>query len=88
MVRIEPATKLRTNYNLIAEIAKKTGDSIYITRNGVADVVLMSVSAFENRDTVLRLGHIVLQAEKNRLLNETAFSLEESMSILNDEYFV
>ena len=50
MVYIKPSTRLRTDYSQIAELARRTGDAIYITKNGEKDLVVMCARAFELRD--------------------------------------
>ena len=56
MVYIKPSTRLRTDYSQIAELARRTGDAIYITKNGEKDLVVMCARAFELRDLVLKLS--------------------------------
>lgn len=85
MVHIEPATRLRTDYNRIAELAKKTGDAIYITRSGELDLVVMSPKAFEQRDILMRLGTIVLDSERRRFIEDTGYNLDEVQSLLERE---
>ena len=71
MVYIKPSTRLRTDYSQIAELARRTGDAIYITKNGEKDLVVMCARAFELRDLVLKLSNVVLESEN------TACALEE-----------
>ena len=66
MVYIKPSTRLRTDYSQIAELARRTGDAIYITRNGEKDLVVMCARAFELRDLVLKLSNVVLESENTR----------------------
>lgn len=77
MVYIKPSTRLRTDYTQIAELARKSGDAIYITKNGEKDTVLMCAKAFEHRDLVLKLSHIVLESENKRLSGAASRPLEE-----------
>lgn len=77
MVHIKPSTRLRTDYNQIADLARKTGDAIYITKNGEKDLVVMCARAFELRDLVLKLSNVVLESENKRLSGAAAYALEE-----------
>lgn len=77
MVHIKPSTRLRTDYNQIADLARKTGDAIYITKNGEKDLVVMCARAFELRDLVLKLSNVVLESEKDRLNGVESRPLEE-----------
>ena len=77
MVYIKPSTRLRTDYSQIAELARRTGDAIYITKNGEKDLVVMCARAFELRDLVLKLSNVVLESENTRLNGAAACALEE-----------
>ncbi len=77
MVYIKPSTRLRTDYNQIAQLARRTGDAIYITKNGEKDLVVMCARAFELRDLVLKLSNVVLECENKRLNGAAAYSLED-----------
>ena len=46
---IRPASALRTEYNELATRSRMTGQPIYITRNGHADLIVMSARAYEER---------------------------------------
>lgn len=43
---IKPSSILRRNYAEISELAKSTGEPIYITVNGEGDLVIMDIEAF------------------------------------------
>ena len=75
MVYIKPSTRLRTDYSQIAELARRTGDAIYITKE--KDLVVMCARAFELRDLVLKLSNVVLESENTRLNGAAACALEE-----------
>mgnify|MGYP000207040981 CR=1 FL=1 len=84
MVYIEPATRLRTDYNRIADLARKTGDAVYITRNGTPEVVVMDVKAFQQRELVLKLANVVLEGELKRLKGTASLSIEEMEAMLKE----
>ena len=73
LVYIEPATRLREDYNRIADLAHKTGEAIYITKNGILDLVVMDADAFQQREHLLKLTNIVLKGKADK----KACSLEE-----------
>ena len=81
---IKASTTLRTDYALIADLAKKTQEPIYITKNGEGDLVLMSIDAFEKREQILKLRAKVLQAEQERIDNAPALSVDEARKRLTE----
>lgn len=78
LVYIEPATRLREDYNRIADLAHKTGEAIYITKNGILDLVVMDADAFQQREHLLKLTNIVLEGKADK----KACSLEEMEAML------
>ena len=48
MALIRPCADLRNNYNEISRICHETNEPVYITRNGVNDLVLLSNEAYES----------------------------------------
>ena len=48
MALIKPCADLRNNYNEISKICHETNEPVYITRNGVNDLVLLSDEAYES----------------------------------------
>ena len=81
---IEPATRLRTDYNRIADLARKTGSAVYITRNGTPEVVVMDFKAFQQRELVLKLANVVLEGEQQRMRGTAALSIEEMEAMLKE----
>ena len=81
---IKASASLRNEYTTISDLAKKTKEPIYITKNGEGDLVLMSVDAFERREQVLELRARVLQAEQERLDGAKTRSIAEARSELRE----
>lgn len=52
---IKVSAALRNEYGSISNLAKATKKPIYITKNGVGDLVLMSIEVFERREQILKL---------------------------------
>lgn len=84
MIRIEPSTRLRTNYPHIIKEAKKTGDVVYITRKGEVEAVLMGFDAFNMREESIRLEQIIVDAEHMRIYGEEAYNLDKFGEWLKD----
>lgn len=66
-MNIKPSTALRNEYTQISELAKKLGEPIVITNKGEADLVIMSVEAYEEREKMFRHRDKVYAAEVARL---------------------
>lgn len=76
-MNIRPSAAIRQNYNEIAELCKKSGEPIYLTKNGEGDLVVMDIEAFERREKMLRLREELLLVEEDRLRGDTGYSIQE-----------
>ena len=81
---IKASATLRNEYASISDIAKKTKEPIYITKNGEGDLVVMNIEAFERREQILELRAKVLQAEQERIEGAKTISVSEARSILRE----
>ena len=80
---IKPSTVLRNDYNTVSQLAKDSGEPIYITKNGEGDTVVMSIEAFEERESLLSRRAALLDAEKRLLAGERSYSLSEAQEIIS-----
>jgi len=79
---IKPSASLRNEYTTISDLARESGEPIYITKNGEGDMVLMSIEAFEKREEILKLRMKVIAAEQSRMAGVPGYSSEEVLGIL------
>jgi len=63
MINIKPSAAIRKNYNQISDLCRKTGEPVYLTKNGEGDLVVMDVESFAKRESLLRLKEKLLQSE-------------------------
>lgn len=73
-MNIRPSAAIRQNYNEISELCKKTGEPIYLTKNGEGDLVVMDIEAFTRREKMLALREELLAVEEARMNGETGYS--------------
>lgn len=57
--------------------AKKTGEPIYLTKNGEGDLVVMSVEAFQKQQALLKLKERLLDIELEQRSGAKYYSLDE-----------
>lgn len=76
-MHIRPSSELRNNYIGISELARTTGEPIFITNKGEGDGVFISVDAWEEREKMFRHRDMIYAAELSRLNGEPTFTQEE-----------
>lgn len=81
---IKASAALRNDYASISNIARKTNEPIYITKNGEGDGVFMSIDAFEKREQILELRAKIIQAEEERLNGAKTRSISEARKELRE----
>lgn len=85
-MNLKPSTALRNDYPQISALAKATGEPIYITNKGEADLVILSMEAFEEREKMLEHRASILEAEFSRLAGAPTFSVDEVRARLEGKY--
>ena len=79
MMNIRPSASIRKNYNEISELCKRTGEPVYLTKNGSGDLVVMDIEAFARRESMLKLKEKLMQSEHDILKGRT-YSVAETIS--------
>lgn len=74
---ILPSTSLRNQYNEISEKCKKTGEPIYLTKNGEGDLVVMSIEAYERKISLIALKERLLDIELEQKSGAKSYSIDE-----------
>lgn len=83
-MNIRPSAAIRQNYNEISELCKKTGEPVYLTKNGEGDLVVMDIEAFVRREKMLKLREELLAVEEARANGARDYTLEEVSSFLDE----
>ena len=76
---IKPSAAIRNNYNEISELCKRTGEPVYLTKNGEGDLVVMDIDAFERKMKMLDLRNRHLDARESR---ECGFTVDETVEMM------
>ncbi len=84
IMNIKPSANIRQNYNEIAELCKKTGEPVYLTKNGEGDLVVMDMVSFSKREKMLKLREELISVEEERLAGVQDFSIDEIERDLDD----
>lgn len=60
---IRPITDLRNKFQQISELCHKQAEPVFITKNGVGDLVVMSLAQYERQQALLELYGKLAEAE-------------------------
>ena len=85
-MQIRPSSALRNDYNAISELARKTGEPVFITNKGEGDGVFMSVEAFEEREKMLAHRASILEAEFSRLSGAPTYTMEQIRGMVKEKF--
>ena len=76
-MNIKPSAAIRKNYNEISELCKRSGEPVYLTKNGEGDLVVMDIEAFARRESMLRLRENLVTAEESRLNGKNGYTIDQ-----------
>ena len=82
MMTIKPSAAIRKNYNEISELCKRSGEPVYLTKNGEGDLVVMDIKAFARRESMLRLRESLIAAAEGRLSGKSDYSIDEVSNMM------
>jgi len=77
MMNIKPSAAIRKNYNEISQLCKRSGEPVYLTKNGEGDLVVMDIEAFARRESMLLLRETLVAAEEGRLNGKSGYTIDE-----------
>jgi PHD/YefM family antitoxin component YafN of YafNO toxin-antitoxin module len=63
-VRIKPSTAIRQDYTGFAELCHSIDEPVVLTRNGEADLVVMSYEAYQRAEARVKLSARLLAADR------------------------
>ena len=81
---IKPSAAIRNNYTEISELCKRTGEPVYLTKNGEGDLVVMDIDAFERKMKMLDLRAKLMTVEEDRRKGITDCTVDELEEYLDE----
>jgi len=82
MPLIKPISDLRNKANEISELARKSNEPIFITRNGEGDMVVMSMAQYSRLQIKIDLFGKLAVAQAQRASGDKGRSLSQVMKDL------
>lgn len=82
MPLIKPISDLRNKANEISELAHKSNEPIFITKNGVGDLVVMSMAQYSKLQLKLDLFSKLTVAQAQRASGDRGRTLSQVMKDL------
>lgn len=79
---IKPISDLRNKANEISELAHESNEPIFITKNGVGDMVVMSIAQYSNMQRKLELYSKLAVAQSQKAAGDKGRSLDQVMKDL------
>ena len=79
---IKPSAAIRKNYNDISELCKTTGEPVFLTKNGEGDLVVMDLTVYTKRESMLKLREKLVSAEESRLSGNLGYSIDQVSAMM------
>ena len=84
-MNIRPSAAIRQNYNEIAELCRRTGEPVYLTKNGEGDLVVMDIESYTRQRKEAELVALLNERREARLTGTAKYySVEESIAIARE----
>lgn len=83
---IIPIKDLR-NTSEISDMAHKTQEPIFITKNGYSDLVVMSSELYDKFAKINRIDQAIFESEKEMEEGGSSIDLDEAFEKLNRKYY-
>ncbi|GHU49035.1 prevent-host-death protein [Clostridia bacterium] len=86
MPQIRPLTDLRNNTTNIVDLAHEEREPVFITKNGYADLVLMSIEAYEDSLARLEVYDKLAQSQAEVESGQKSLTLDEVFTKYRKKY--
>ncbi|HEV8716292.1 MAG TPA: type II toxin-antitoxin system Phd/YefM family antitoxin [Candidatus Binatia bacterium] len=81
---IRPISDLRNKAPEISKLCHESGEPVFITKNGVSDLVVMSAAAYERDQARLKLYELLDAAEEDVRRGDRGVSVKRLAAILRE----
>jgi len=81
---IRPVSDLRNNFAEISKTVHETREPVILTKNGYADMVVMSMEAYEKLQFDGEVYFKLMEAERQAMETDTRFSSKEVLKALKE----
>lgn len=85
MPTIRPISDLRNNSSEIAEFCKSSHEPVFITKNGIGELAVMSIDVYELMQARIELYSKLSEAEENMANGDQGIELSEFASRLRNK---
>ncbi|MDA8228186.1 MAG: type II toxin-antitoxin system prevent-host-death family antitoxin [Desulfitobacterium hafniense] len=80
IANIKPSTSIRHDYNAFSKLCHETQAPIVVTKNGEADLVVMSYEAYQKMIARQRLGQILSEVDREIVEGKPMRDFEETFA--------
>jgi prevent-host-death family protein len=84
MTVIRPISDLRNKTPEISKLCRESGEPVFITKNGVNELVVMSAATYERDQARLRLYELLAAAEDDVRKGDRGVSLKRLAAMLRE----
>ena len=86
-MQIRPSSALRNDYMQISELARASGQPIFITKNGYGDLVVMSIETYEQIVETQVIDNAISEAEEGYEATDILLDAKETLASLRRKHF-
>lgn len=79
---IRPSAAIRQNYNEIADMCRKTGEPIFLTKNGEGDLVVMDIETYTRMEKMFKLRAELSAVEEDRKNGVRGYTVSEVTAMM------
>jgi len=81
---IKPSASIRQNYNEIADLCRTNREPVFLTKNGVGDLVVMDIDTYTRREKMIKLREELLAVEEDRAAGRMGITPDDLENYLDD----